>query len=116
MSHVLLGVVVLMWFAIYTVLLFFYNCIYTVFYTIGAIANASLAQFCKSFAAVGAFFGWLGTITLIVLQLSLRALYYIVVLWPIGIHAESALLVCPAQGLHPSGCILFWTKPSMRSF
>ena len=77
----LLGLSVLMWFATYTVLLFFYNCIYSVLYAIGATANEALVQFCRPFTALGAFLGRLGKITLTVLQLSLWALYYIVVLW-----------------------------------
>ena len=79
--NVFLGSAVLMWFTSYTFLVFFYNCIYNVLYAIGATANEALVQFCRPFAAAGAFLGRLGTITLTVLQLSLRALYYIVVLW-----------------------------------
>ena len=79
--NLILGLAVFMWLTIYTVLLFFYNCIYSVLYAIGAIANEALVQFSRPFAAIGAFLGRLGTITLMVLQLSLQALYYIVVLW-----------------------------------
>ena len=79
--NLIFGLAVLMWFTIYTILLFFYNCIYSVLYAIVAIANEALVQFCRLFAAIGAFLGRLGTITLTVLQLSLQALYYIVVLW-----------------------------------
>ena len=79
--NLVLGLTVLTWFTIYTVLLFFYNCIYLVLYAIGATASEALVQFCRLFAALDAFLGRLGTITLTVLQLSLWALYYIVVLW-----------------------------------
>ena len=76
--NVLLGTAVLMWFACYTVLVFFFNCIYNVLFAIGATTNEALVLFCKPF---GDFLGRLGTIILTVLQLSLRGLYYIVVLW-----------------------------------
>ena len=79
--HILLGLVVLIWFAVYTVLAIFYNCIYNILYGFRATANKALVLFCKPFVAAGAFLGRLGTIILTVLQLSLRALYYIVVLW-----------------------------------
>ena len=78
---VLLGTAVLMWSAIYVVLVFFYNCIYNVLYVIGATANEALVLFCKPFMAAGAFLGRFGAIILTVLQLSLMGLYYIVVLW-----------------------------------
>ena len=70
-----------MWFTIYSVLVFFHNCIYNVLCAIGATANEALVLFCKPFMAAGPFLGRLGTIILTVLQLSLRVLYYIVVLW-----------------------------------
>ena len=79
--NILLGTAVLMWFTIYTILVFFYNCIYNELYAIGATANEALVLFCKPFTAAGIFLGRLGTIILTVLQLSLRGLYYIVVLW-----------------------------------
>ena len=78
--NILLGVV-LMWFAVYTVLLFYYNCIYSVLYAIGATANVALEPFCRPFVALGAFLGCVGILTLIVLHLALRGPYYIVVLW-----------------------------------
>ena len=78
---VLLGTAVLMWFTIYTVLVFFYNCIYNMLFAIGTTTNEALVLFCKPFVAAGAFLSRLGTIILTVLQLSLRELYYIVVLW-----------------------------------
>ena len=43
--NLVLGLAVLMWFTIYTVLLFFYNCIYLVLYAIGATANEALVIF-----------------------------------------------------------------------
>ena len=52
-----LGLALLMWFTISTVLFFFYNCIYSVLYTIGAMANEALVQFCRLFAALGTFLG-----------------------------------------------------------
>ena len=79
--HILLGLAVLIWFTVYTILAFFYNCIYNILYIFGARVNEALVLFCKPFAAAGAFLGRLGTIILTVLQLSLRALYHIVVLW-----------------------------------
>ena len=79
--NVLLGEAVLMWFAVYTVLVFFNNCAYSVLYAIGATANEALVLFCKPFVAAGVFLSRLGTIILTVLQLPLRGLYYIVVLW-----------------------------------
>ena len=62
--NLVLGLAVVMLFAIYTVLLFFYNCIYSGLYAIGAMANEALVQCCRLFAALGAFLGRLGTITL----------------------------------------------------
>ena len=79
--NILLGTAVLMWFTIYTILVFFYNCMDNVLYAIGATANEALVLFSKPFTAAGAFLGRLGTIILTVLQLSLRELYHIVVLW-----------------------------------
>ena len=79
--NVLLGTAVLRWFAVYTVLVFFYNCVYNLFYEIGATANEALVLFCKLFTATGAFLSRLGTFILTVLQLSLRGLYYIIILW-----------------------------------
>ena len=57
--HILLGLAVLMWFTVYTVFAFFYNCIYNILYMFGATA---LGLFCKPFVAAGAFLGRLGTI------------------------------------------------------
>ena len=48
-------------------------------YAIGATANEAFVLFYEQFVAAGAFLSRLGTIT--VLQLSLRRLYYIVILW-----------------------------------
>ena len=79
--NLVLGLAVLIWFTVYIVLLFFCNCIYSVLYAIEAMANEALVQFYRPFAALEAFLGRLETITLTVLQLSLRTLYYIVVFW-----------------------------------
>ena len=52
----------------------------TIFCTFWGLQQMKL-WFCKPFVAAGVFLGRLGTIIFTVLQLSLRALYYIIVLW-----------------------------------
>ena len=79
--NVLFGVAVLMWFALHTIGLLLYNCMYIILYPIGATTNVALVLFCKPFEAAGAFLVHLGTLTFTVLHLGLQGLYYIVVLW-----------------------------------
>ena len=79
--NLLLGVAILMWLVVFNVLTLIINGIYNIFFPFRAAAYQALILLCKPFTAMEAFLGKLGTLTLIVLHLSLRALCYTVVLW-----------------------------------
>ena len=79
--NLLLGLVILVWLAIFKIFTTLYNILVAIFYLAGFAANHVLTLILKTFAATATFLARLGTLTFTVLHLALHTLYYIVVLW-----------------------------------
>ena len=75
------GLAILMWITHFNFCTLLYNLVAAIFFLVGYAANQVLTLFCKPFAAAATFLARLGTLTITVLHLALRTIYYIVVSW-----------------------------------
>ena len=75
------GIAILMWITLFQFCTLLYNLAAAIFYPVGYAANYTLTLLCKPFTSAATFLARLATLTLTVLHLVLRTIYYIVVLW-----------------------------------
>ena len=79
--NILFGLAILIWITIFKILTSLYNILASIFYLVEFAANHVLTLIIKPFAAIATFLARLGTLTFMVLHLTLRTLYYIMLLW-----------------------------------